>query len=58
MIRNVLESIEGIGIFPTISLIIFMLAFVVMIVWVLRMDRDEVDKISRIPLDDDNNDRT
>jgi len=57
MIRNVLESIEGIGVFPTISLIIFMLAFVVMIIRVMRMDRKQVDHMSRIPLDDDKNDR-
>ena len=56
MIRNVLESIEGIGIFPTISLIIFVLAFVVMIVWVTRLDRKDVDRMSRIPLDNDKND--
>ena len=56
MIRNVLESIEGIGIFPTISLIIFVIAFVVMIVWVVRLDRADVERMSRIPLDNEKKD--
>jgi cytochrome c oxidase cbb3-type subunit 3 len=48
--RNYLETITGIGIFPLISLIIFFVFFVSLIIYVLRLDKKDVLKMSQIPL--------
>ena len=53
MIRNVLESISGIEIFPIISLLIFITFFVFIITWVVKLDKKTVTKLENMPLDDD-----
>lgn len=53
MIRNVLETIQGIEIYPLISFVIFFSFFVILIVSVIRMKKEYIDEISRLPLDDD-----
>ncbi len=53
MYKNVLESMQGIEIYPLISLAIFFTFFVVLLVWVIRMKKSDIDEISRIPLEDD-----
>ncbi len=49
---NYLESITGIGIFPMLSMLIFVVFFTVVLLYVFKMDKTYIDKISRIPLDD------
>jgi cytochrome c oxidase cbb3-type subunit IV len=44
-------SIEGINIYPIISLLIFFLFFVGMLYLVKRMDKKKVEEISSLPLD-------
>lgn len=56
MIREVLQSIEGIEIYPIISLIIFFSIFIGIVVWVVKMDKNKADRYNKIPLDEDNND--
>jgi len=53
MYRNVLETIQGIEIYPLISFVIFFSFFVILIVSVIRMKKDDIDEISRLPLDED-----
>lgn len=53
MYKNVLETMQGIEIYPLISLAIFFTFFVVLLVWVVRMKKSDIDEISRIPLEDD-----
>lgn len=53
MYKNVLESMQGIELYPLISLAIFFTFFVVLLVWVIRMKKSDIDEISRIPLEDD-----
>lgn len=53
MYKNVLQSIDNVGIFPIISILIFMSVFVFMIVRILRMKKNEIKKYSSMPLDDD-----
>lgn len=53
MVRNVLETIQGIEIYPLISFVIFFSFFVILIVSVIRMKKEYIDEISRLPLDDD-----
>lgn len=50
-IKKYAETIDGINIYPIISLVIFFLFFVVLLYYVKRMDKTKVKEISRIPLD-------
>ncbi len=52
MYKNVLESIQGITVYPLISLAIFFTFFVLLIVWVVRMKKTDIEAYSRLPLDD------
>ncbi len=52
MYQNILTSIEGITVFPIISLVIFVLFFSVVIYRVVRIPNEEIKKIEKIPLDD------
>ena len=51
-VKQYAESIEGINIYPMISLVIFFLFFVVLLYYVKKMDKERVKEMSRIPLDD------
>lgn len=48
-----LTSIDGIAIFPILSLLIFTLFFAVVILYVIRMKKSHVEILSAIPLDDE-----
>ena len=51
-IKQYAEQIDGVNIYPMISLLIFFLFFVVLLYYVKKMDKKKVNEISRIPLDD------
>ncbi len=53
MRRNVLEAIQGIEIFPLISLVIFFSFFVLLLIWVIRMKKSDIEIYSNIPLEED-----
>lgn len=53
-ISHNMTGIDGIEIFPILSLLIFTLFFAFVITYVIRMSRQQVDEISSIPLEDDN----
>lgn len=48
---NYLEKISGVSIYGLSSFLIFFLFFIAMFTWVMRSDKQEMKKISRIPLD-------
>lgn len=50
-IRQYAESIDGVNIYPMISLVIFFLFFVVLLYYVKKMDKSKAKEISQIPLD-------
>jgi cytochrome c oxidase cbb3-type subunit 4 len=52
-VKQYAESIDGVNIYPMVSLVIFFLFFVVLLYYVTKMDKAKVKEISRIPLDDD-----
>ncbi|MCB1069581.1 MAG: cbb3-type cytochrome c oxidase subunit 3 [Verrucomicrobia bacterium] len=56
MIRNVLESIGGITIYPVIGLILFVGVFAGMTLWALRLRRPYIDHMGHLPLEEDRND--
>lgn len=54
MYKNVLESIQGVEVYPIISLAIFILFFVVMIYRIIKMDKQLIKKMESLPLDNIN----
>ena len=52
MIKNVLESISGVEIFPVISLLIFVAFFAFILTWVVKLDKKTVTKLENMPLED------
>jgi len=55
MIRNYLQSIEGVEIYPLISLVVFVLFFVIMFIWMLKIDKNYIKEMEELPLDLENN---
>jgi cytochrome c oxidase cbb3-type subunit 4 len=55
-IKQYVETIGGIDIYPIISLLIFVLFFIGVLWYVRKMDKGKVDEIKNLPLDlsDDN----
>ncbi|MEW6701791.1 MAG: cytochrome C oxidase Cbb3 [Bacteroidota bacterium] len=51
MLSEHFSKIEGVGIFPVISLIVFFLFFVVTIVWVFRLDKKYLSRMENLPLE-------
>ena len=52
MLNEVLQSIESVAFYPILGLLIFVLAFVLVIVNTWRMTKSEVEYAGRLPLDD------
>ncbi len=52
MIKNVLESISGVEIFPLISLLFFAVFFIFVLTWVAKLDKKTVKKLKNMPLED------
>lgn len=50
-IKHHMTGIEGIEIFPIISLVIFSLFFLGLFVWVIRQDKSQINEISNYPLE-------
>jgi hypothetical protein len=50
---NYIEKISGIDIYGLTSLGIFMTIFIVVLVGVMRADKNKIKQISQIPLDND-----
>jgi hypothetical protein len=49
MIKEILRSIEGVEIYPIISLLIFFAFFIVMAIWLIKMDKNRITKMKNIP---------
>ena len=50
-IKQYAETIQGIDVYPIISLFIFLLFFIGVIWYVKKMDKQSVEKMSNLPLD-------
>ena len=53
-VKNHMESIAGIEIYPIISLLIFFVFFVILFWWVFTAKKDYIKTVSNIPLDNQN----
>lgn len=54
-VKNHMDSIAGIEIYPIISLLIFFIFFVALFWWVVTAKKDYIDTVSNIPLDNNQN---
>jgi cytochrome c oxidase cbb3-type subunit IV len=52
MYKNVLQSIEGVEIYPIISLLVFVVFFAGLLVWVLRVDKSYIKEMELLPLEE------
>ncbi len=55
-IKNHMETIAGIEIYPLISLLLFFAFFIILFWWVITAKKEYIDQVSRIPLDQPKND--
>jgi cbb3-type cytochrome oxidase subunit 3 len=53
MKKNILSSMENIEIYPIISLLIFVIFFIGMFWWVIKVDRKYIDHMKEMPLNDE-----
>ena len=53
-VRNYLENITGVGIYPVVTLLIFFLFFTLLTIWVIYSRKQHYNKLSALPLDDGN----
>jgi len=53
MYKEVLRSIEGIGIFPSISLVLFLGFFTGLIIYLVKKGKSHFEDASRLPLESD-----
>lgn len=52
MIREVIQTINGAGLYATISLVLFVCSFLLALLPALRMSKNEIEYAKRLPLDD------
>ncbi|CAN5116043.1 cbb3-type cytochrome c oxidase subunit 3 [soil metagenome] len=52
-IKKYVETMQGVNIYPVISLIIFFVFFVMLLILVKKMKADTVNEISNIPLENE-----
>ena len=55
-IKGNLEQIDGVAIYPIISLLIFFVFFVVLFWWVFTAKKEHIIEVSNIPLANNQND--
>jgi heme/copper-type cytochrome/quinol oxidase subunit 2 len=53
-IKQYAETIDHVSIYPLFSLFIFFIFFVVLLYFVIKMDKNRVNELARIPLDNMN----
>jgi len=54
-IKHNLSGIDGVEIYPIISLLLFFLVFITVIVFVIKLPKSKIDIVSQLPLENDNN---
>jgi cytochrome c oxidase cbb3-type subunit IV len=49
------DGMEGVEIYPIISLLLFFIVFITMLIIVIKLPKKNIDEISQLPLDNDTN---
>jgi len=52
-IRHNFDGMNGIEIYPIISLVLFFIVFVTMFIIVMNISKKRIDEVSHLPLEDD-----
>lgn len=55
MYKELLQSTEGIEIYPLISLFIFLLLFAGVVIWIVKLDKHYIKDMETLPLENDGN---
>ena len=50
-IKQYAEKIEGIAVYPVLAQFIFITFFILMLVYVFSMKKDNIDELKNLPLD-------
>ncbi len=50
-IKHHMSTIDGIEVYPLISLGIFVLFFTLLAIWVIKADREHIDEMKQMPLE-------
>lgn len=53
MFKHYFEQIQGVEIWPIISLSIFFIFFTLLLIWVLRANKNWIHKMSQLPISED-----
>ncbi|MFK5974855.1 MAG: CcoQ/FixQ family Cbb3-type cytochrome c oxidase assembly chaperone [Flavobacteriaceae bacterium] len=53
-IKHHMEGIDGIAIYPMLSLLIFFTFFALLFWWVFTAKKDYIQKVSQLPLEENN----
>lgn len=53
MIKEYLQSIDGVSVYPIISLIVFVVFFVALLIWVFKVDENYIREMENLPLEKD-----
>ena len=51
MFKHYFERIDGIEIYPIISLLIFFIFFILLFIWVVKVDKRYISKMKNLPLE-------
>ncbi len=57
IIKPILNAIEGVAVFPMIALFLFFSIFILMIVWVIKLDKKHVELLSYLPFENSSDKR-
>ncbi|AMC09929.1 hypothetical protein Lupro_01050 [Lutibacter profundi] len=49
------DGMDGIEIYPIISLLLFFIVFITMFIIVIKLPKNKIDEISQLPLENDTN---
>ena len=52
-IKHNLETIDGVDIYPIISLSIFFVVFISFFIWAMTFSKEKIKEISEMPLNDE-----
>lgn len=53
MYKLILRSIDDIALFPVVAFVIFFIFFVLLFVWVIRMDKNSINHMASLPMEND-----
>jgi cytochrome c oxidase cbb3-type subunit 4 len=51
MYKAILQSLDDVTLFPIVAILIFFTFFVMLFVWVFKMDKKKVNHLAAMPLD-------